>query len=271
MAAKNDETLLFVVEWFDPMPQLKRQYLLKYFVADHCAEMVDLKSKKMFLKKSPCPKEMIREEFVIGARILLYSRELDIIDYGDLRTRDRLQHQMQPAVIILPPSTYQNWGKIIDALTEKMTLIKGRSVLFNRNSADSIIQILDENPRAGSLLVDGVSLVLVVGGPDGFNVVSSLAQNLKASLGAFLFTSNGIASTSAQDILFDPHVQDTATLDNCTCCVIKPHAVKAKHVGKILNEIITQGYEISALKTMYFEKVLEIFGRIIARFIGLHC
>jgi hypothetical protein len=40
MSARNDETWLFVVEWFDPMPRLKRMYLLKYFVQQHQVEMV---------------------------------------------------------------------------------------------------------------------------------------------------------------------------------------------------------------------------------------
>ena len=35
MAARNDETYLFVVEWYDPMPQLRRKYLLKYFTEQH--------------------------------------------------------------------------------------------------------------------------------------------------------------------------------------------------------------------------------------------
>ena len=80
MAARNDESLLFLVEWFhdrsdivlhnlnrfDNMPQLKRKYLLKYFIKQNMViyiqtleiiginykvEMVDLKSKKTFLKK----------------------------------------------------------------------------------------------------------------------------------------------------------------------------------------------------------------------------
>ena len=29
----------------------------------------------------------------------------------------------------------------------------------------------------------------------------------------------------------------TATFDSCTCCVIKPHAVKAGNVGKIIDKI----------------------------------
>ena len=51
MASTRDEALLFVVEWFDPLPRLKRKYLLKLLVEQMQVEMVDLKSKKMFLKK----------------------------------------------------------------------------------------------------------------------------------------------------------------------------------------------------------------------------
>ena len=40
MAKINDESFLFVVEWFDPMPQLKRKYLLKYFPDQHMVEMI---------------------------------------------------------------------------------------------------------------------------------------------------------------------------------------------------------------------------------------
>ena len=71
MAARNDETWLFVVEWFDPMPRLKRMYLLKYFVQQHQVEMVDVKSKKMFLKKSPCTEETSPEDFGIGKKVCI--------------------------------------------------------------------------------------------------------------------------------------------------------------------------------------------------------
>lgn len=69
MAARNDETWLFIVEWFDPMPRLKRAYQLRYFVQQHQVEMVDLKSKKMFLKKSPCTEEITIEDFAIGKKV----------------------------------------------------------------------------------------------------------------------------------------------------------------------------------------------------------
>ena len=71
MAARNDETWSFVVEWFDPMPRLKKSYLLKYFVQQHQVEMVDLKSKKIFLKRSPCTEEITPEDLAVGKKVIM--------------------------------------------------------------------------------------------------------------------------------------------------------------------------------------------------------
>lgn len=43
MARADDEVLGFVAEWYDPMPQLTRQFLLKYWPGAHMVEMMDLK------------------------------------------------------------------------------------------------------------------------------------------------------------------------------------------------------------------------------------
>eukprot|EP01034_Spumella_vulgaris_P024377 gene24377-30717_t len=57
------------------------------------------------------------------------------------------------------------------------------------------------------------------------------------------------------DLLFDnQQVPTTATLDNCTCCIVKPHAIKAKQLGNILDLVISQGYEISCLRSLQFDR-----------------
>jgi nucleoside-diphosphate kinase len=48
---------------------------------------------------------------------------------------------------------------------------------------------------------------------------------------------------------------DTATLDSCTCCIVKPHVVKTRQLGKIIDAIISQGYEISAVQMLQFTQV----------------
>jgi nucleoside-diphosphate kinase len=118
MSFPNNEQWLFVVEWFDPQPQMKKQFLLKYFVETHFVEMVDIKLKKMFLKKSACPAEIAPTDFFIGGSLLLYSRELTIVDYGDSFTRNKFAQSIQRVVAIFGQDVYSQWGAIADEMLE---------------------------------------------------------------------------------------------------------------------------------------------------------
>lgn len=169
MAVPNDNTLLFVVEWFDPLPQMKKQYLLKFFVDQHNVEMVDLKFRKIFLRKSPCPNELSKDDFFVGGKISLYSRELEIVDYGDLKTKEKLHFQVQQSVAILTQSSYNDWGKLITQLTADMTIVKMKTVIMPQNMADRVCGVLNLGPRKSLDFSNGVSLVILLHGADGFN------------------------------------------------------------------------------------------------------
>ena len=179
MAARNDDSLLFVVEWYDPLPMMKKQYLLKFFVDQHMVEMVDVKSRKMFLRKSPCPNELTRDDFYVGSKILLYSRELEIVDYGDLKTKEKLYMQVQQCVVVFPPSSYSNWGRSMQKLNADMAIMKVKSVMMSPNQADKVCSILNLSSRTSADLSGGVSLVVMFQGEDGY----SKAENVAASLG----------------------------------------------------------------------------------------
>ena len=43
-------------------------------------------------------------------------------------------------------------------------------------------------------------------------------------------------------------------LSNCTLCVIKPHIIKEKHLGEIIDMILTAGFEVSALQMFWLDK-----------------
>lgn len=263
MAARNDDSILFVVEWFDPFPQMKRQYLLKYFVDQHMVEMVDIKSKKMFLKKSPCPQQLTKDDFYVGNKIFLYSRELDIVDFGDLKTRERFAQQVQQTIVILPASTYSQWGKILDALTKDLLLIQANSFLFTANQSDHIIEVLQiesNRLKTSGQLSEGVSLVVVLQADDSYVKTQQILQYFQQYRMIGWMTSNGLQTSELFTYLFqdkqtmNSQFPSTSTLDNCTCCIVKPHAVKARQLGLILNQIIEQGYEISAIRSLLFEK-----------------
>lgn len=272
MAERQDDSMLFLVEWFDPMPQMKKTYLLKYFVDLHSAEMVDLKTKKMFLKKSPCPAHITKDDFYVGGKILLYSRELDIIDYGDSKTRDRLHHQVQHVSAVLPASAYANWGKIIDEITQQFNLIKIQSIQIPPNTADRICRTIDDHPRKSAELGEGVALALLFHGENAFDKFTAIAEKFKDQQSVYIaYAKNGIQSSDLQEIIFNELSADTATLDSCTCCIIKPHAVKSKNAGPIIDSIISQGYEISAMRTLLFDRVqaeefLEVYKGVVPEY-----
>lgn len=273
--AQADETWLFVVEWYDPMPQLKRKYLLKYFVKQNQAEMVDIKSKKLFLKKSPCPPELTPEEFFIGGKVLIYSRELEIVDFGDETTRNRLQTQIQQTVAIMTPDWTAEWGKVLDAIlsTSGFNLISLRSYQFPQSVADSVCGIFNISSRAKSnLLSSGVSLVLVSQQEDGINRLLDLAEPLMKEYGRDLMVSrSGTDVAALLDVLSTSRVPNSSTLDSCTCCVIKPHAVKARQVGQILDMILSQGYDVSAVNSFHMDKLqaeefLEVYKGVVPEY-----
>ena len=49
-------------------------------------------------------------------------------------------------------------------------------------------------------------------------------------------------------------MRSTAQFNNCTCCVIKPHAVANGDAGKIIDIILEEGFEISALEMFALDK-----------------
>lgn len=279
MSARQDETWLFVVDWFDPMPQLKRKYLLKYFVDQNCVEMVDLKSKKMFLKKSPCPSHISREDFYVGGKVLLYARELEIVDYGDQKTKDVLSFQVQQCVLLLPASCYSYWGKVIDEITtsaQPVTITQIKTVQLAPNTADRICSILEENIRKSAELSEGVTLAILCSAEGAFSQVQNSSKKFQDQYSVTMFqSSNGLQSADLSEMLFGNQQigssGTTATLDHCTCCIIKPHAVKAKQMGTIIDMIIAQGYEISAVRSLQFEKAqaeefLEVYKSVVPEY-----
>jgi len=50
---------------------------------------------------------------------------------------------------------------------------------------------------------------------------------------------------------------NTAKFENCTCCVIKPHAVKSGLVGDILSVIQEAGFSITDLHLVKFAAVFK--------------
>jgi nucleoside-diphosphate kinase len=265
-----EETWLFVVEWFDPQPMLKRQYVLKYFLESHMVEMVDVRTKKLFLKKSAAGGHISKQDFFIGGKLLVYGRELDIVDFGDGKTRSKLQVQQENCVVILPSALYKDWGTYLDKFNNMgMVLKRVRTLYLDEATESDVSSVLGVS--TGGALTGSVSLMAVYGAERGIEKMGATCSALSADLG----TAAAIvpSDTTQVDGLIKllGRTKTTATLDSCTCCLIKPHAVKAGNFGQILDIIISQGYEVSAMETFSFDKAqsqefLEVYKDVVPNY-----
>jgi nucleoside-diphosphate kinase len=263
MSFTNEPPLQFVVEWYDAAPKLRRQYILKYYTdgSKNLVEMIDIKAKKVFLKKCPCPPELSIEDIYIGSKFMLFSRELEVVDYGDSRTRSQCQHQLQPSTVIVGSGAYQFWGRIIDKILTSGLQISGiRTMYLSDNMAEDVCDTLEVSQRQRGGLVEGPCLVIHTQGEDGVRFLFDICQKLGDDLGLSNPTGTIFCSGSGVDVqklqsILPSSAGDTATLDSCTCCIVKPHVVKTRQLGKIIDAIISQGYEISAVQMLQFTQV----------------
>lgn len=68
--------------------------------------------------------------------------------------------------------------------------------------------------------------------------------------------------------------QPTAVFTSCTVCIIKPHAVLSGDAGRIINIILEEGFEISAMEMFTLDKptaeeFFEIYKGVVPEFVGL--
>lgn len=275
MSFTTGSPLQFVVEWYDAAPKLKRQYILKYYEDGNksLVEMIDVKAKKIFLKKCPCPPELSLDDIYVGSKILLFSRELEVVDYGDSKTRSQCQFQMQPSAVVLGSSIHQYWGRIVDKILVSGLQISGvRTTFLTDNMAEDLCDALEVSQRQRGGLVQGACLAINTQGEDGVQRLFEMCQSLGEELGlpgpasAVFCASSGVACQRLQSIVASGG--DTATLDSCTCCIVKPHAIKSKQLGQILDAIISQGYEVSAVQMLHFNhtqatEFLEVYDGVL--------
>jgi len=267
-----EESWLFVAEWFDPQPMLVRQYIMKYFLDSHSIELVDIRTKKLFLKKSNAGPNITTKDFFIGSKVLVYGREMTIVQFGDGKTRSQLEVAAQAAVAILPSASYKDWGTFLIKLEEAgMVLRRVRTLYLDQRSAGDVCSVLGVD--AGAAIDSKISLMVHFSGANGIAKMAEICDNVSIQLGAapaLVASDEAQVSDLIQILSSQP---STATLDSCTCCIIKPHAVKSGTSGAIIDRILSEGYEISALDTFQYDKAqsdefLEVYKDVIPEYSG---
>jgi nucleoside-diphosphate kinase len=268
----TERVLSFVAEWFDPHPQIVKQYLLKYHCGTNEVEMKDIQTKRVFLRKTKLPPSLKESDFFIGAKILLLSRDLKVIEYADAITRTLLESLDELTVCVLSPALYESLGDVV-------SLVEGAGFTLVDLTSTRLGDVEDAYAAADLLRADPDGLSrpgpLVVMSFRGSNSVAAVRDLVRSSS----FAGRGLscpsdpdeASAYANFLATGRRSRTTATLEECTCCVIKPHAVRERIVGAILGEIVSRGFVISAVSTFRLERAaaaefLEVYGGVVPEY-----
>ncbi|KAM7066424.1 nucleoside diphosphate kinase homolog 7 isoform 6-T6 [Acridotheres tristis] len=222
----QDERYAFIAEWYDPNASLFRRYELLYYPKDSSIEMYDVKNRRTFLRRTKY-ESLHLEDLYVGSKVTVFSRHLTIVDYGNLYTSHKLGSRKESELLQLIMS-----GPILAMeLLGDDAVSKWRAIVGPANPAETESDTLDSISES----FGHCGLRDAAHGPDS---VASAAKELEL----FFPSSGGRGPVSS------------AKFTNCTCCIIKPHAVNEGLAGKIIKAILKEGFEISALQMFNMER-----------------
>lgn len=272
---RNERVLSLVAEWFDPHPQILKRYLLKYYVASHETEMKDLTTNRKFLKRTriPASSSVSVRDLYIGGHVILFSRNLKIVDYGDEETKQLLGAAAEQTLVVISSDLSKRGavGDVVEVVERaaELTVVGMKAVQLHRDAMDEARQCLglfDDDSKMFSEDEWAAVVVVFQGKGSIIKARKALEDDGRYCSGVYC-TSSAEETSKAQGLFLNQPLSSTtsatsATANNdnggsgtssCTCCVIKPHAIKSRQVGPILNTIASRGYGIKSLELFHLD------------------
>ena len=233
--------------------------------------MRDLQTRRVFLKKTKIPPTLKESDFFLGADVLLLSRDLKLIEYADPQTKKLLEDTDERTTVCVLPIAFGSLGDIVTMVENAgYTLVDLKSTCFRDDmGAQAAAELLHVDP---SELIRPQPLVAI--SFRGKNSVAAINELVKTSS----FAGFGLCCPSSEDEalcysnqFMSVQTRTTATFEECTCCLVKPHAIKERLVGAIFNEIVSRGFVVTALAIFRLERAaaaefLEVYDGVVPEY-----
>ena len=294
----SEERFVFIVEWFDTQASIIRKYFLTYYLTDNTIDMYDIKNKRVFLKRCEYQGANL-EDLYIGSTITVYSRQLTVADYADDFTRKSFEKAREKTFGMIKPDAYLNIGHILTQIYRdgfklnklKMSKFTGETggQFYGEHQGKhffpNLMEFVTSDVCVGMELVKDNAIKEWRGllGPTNTQKAKEEApQSLRAQFGTD-GTKNACHGSDAPesadrelDFFFgkSSNMKTNALLNNCTCAVIKPHIVKNGLAGEVIQAILDEGFEISAMEMFHLdtptaEEFLEVYKGVLPEFLPM--
>ncbi|KAG8515754.1 Nucleoside diphosphate kinase 7, partial [Galemys pyrenaicus] len=260
----HSERFVFIVEWYDPNASLFRRYELLFYPGDGSVEMHDVKNHRTFLKRTKYD-GLHLEDLFIGNKVNVFSRQLVLIDYGDQYTARQLGSRKEKTIALIKPDAISKAAEIIEIINKagftitklKMMMLSSELIQFITSGPIIAMEILRDDAicewkrllgpaNSGMAHVDAPGSIRALFGTDGIRNAAHGPDSFACAAREMelFFPSSGVCGPA-----------NTAKFTNCTCCIIKPHAISEGLLGKILMAIRDAGFEISAMQMFNMDRV----------------
>ncbi|XP_061894532.1 nucleoside diphosphate kinase 7 [Entelurus aequoreus] len=264
----------FLAEWYDPTACLLRRYQLFYYPNDNSVEMFDVKNQRIFLRRTKYG-DLRKEDLFVGNRINVFSRQLNLVGYADRYTANKLGSKKERTLALLKPDGVLKIADILEIAKDAGLMVTNAKMTHLTWSQAADLYVEHQSKPFFNSLVHQVSSAPVVAlelmGDDAVSIwrkllgpsdVAAARKEAAHSVRGLFGTDDGrdvahgsdsLAAAARELEFFFPTAichgpPNTALYSDCTCCVIKPHAVSEGLTGKILNSIAAAGFHISALE-----------------------
>jgi|UniRef100_A0A7S4LP05 nucleoside-diphosphate kinase len=296
----QDPRLAFVVDYDDPQAGITRKYQLMYFLTDKTIEMFDIKNRRIFLKRCPYASLEVNDLY-LGATITIFSRQLQVSEYGDEHTRKVFSKKSEATLGIIKPDGYEKMGEIFRCLSKEGIRVKNIHMVqmtqeeaahfFERHQGQpyyrDLIQHMIAYPVIALHLVGEDCITRwnkILGPADPVQAKQAAPVSLRAKYGTSTVCNICHGSEDPQvadsEILFffgenaSVKRRNNAALSNCTLGIIKPHAIAQGIAGDIIQAILEDGFEISAIalacmNTYDAEDFLEVYKGVVPEYPGI--
>ena len=270
------ERFCFLTDYYDSYASIVRNFQLFYYPKDNTIEIYDIKNKKIFLKRCVVPGISLKDLY-LGNDINIYSRLHKLTEYGDNYTKNYFEEIRSNSFGLIKPDAYLNIGKIIDCIYQNgFNITKLKLCKMSIDDAYIFYNSSQNNPSIQSMVnfissdyVVGIDLVkknaikdwLTLLGPEEVEIAQKNAPNTLRAI----FGKNGIqnaihgsltsSDAKRESSLIFNKIRHQPILNNCSCVVIKPHAISEGNAGKIIDILLTEGFEISSMEMLYLDKV----------------
>lgn len=226
------DTYRFQCEFFDENSQMTREYLLSVFFSRTGGPVEvsiwDVKGHRQFLKRGVYDQDQpIRlQDLYVNGMVCICARKYKIVAYADTATREQLSPASGLVHTTIGGSAFSHLGVLMGAASENgFTFKRVKTMISEQHGAPPTVHM--------ELL--------------GEDAVNRWAQVVASVCGDSSGVTCGPLSQEA-DQIFSGKLS-TATHDNCSLCIIRPHAVREGVAGTVISEILQAGLDISAMQT----------------------